>query len=206
MRFKEYIEFINESEKTIQFFFDMDGVLADFEGGIEKDPRYKEVIKAKEDLFKYVAKNHPEVKNMHIDDVKPILPKGNKELKHLYDIAHDIIHEIADQKGFFLNLEVLPGAKEMLQTAKAITGKLPDIATAPTDSTWCESEKKEWLKKHFTGMYDKVYVDKNKGKIVKSKNDVLIDDRLKYTKMFNDAGGTSILHTNWKDTIKKMKI
>ena len=183
----------------------MDGVLADFENGIEHDPRYKEVIEAKAKLFAYVAKEHPEVKNMHIDDIKLILPKGNKDLKHLYDVAHDIVHEIADQKGFFLNLRVMPGSKEMLQLAKEISGKLPDIATAPTDSKWCEPEKKEWLKKHFDGMYDKVYVDKNKGKLAKDKNDILIDDRLKYIKMFSEQGGTTIMHTDWKDTIKKMK-
>ena len=206
MKFKLYEEFVNKKKnEDLKFYFDMDGVLVNFEKGIEDDPRYPEVVEANKKLFDYVAINHAEVK-MNIDDIKLILPSGNKELKHLYDIAHDLVHEIADQRGFFLNLEVMPGAKEMLEAAKKISGKLPDIATAPTDSKWCEPEKKEWLKTHLDGMYDKVYVDKNKGKIVKSSSDVLIDDRKTYIKMFTEAGGTSIIHTDWKDTIKKMNI
>jgi 5'(3')-deoxyribonucleotidase len=204
MKFHTYKSFLNENERGIKFFFDMDGVLANFEKGIENDPRYQEVVDAKEELFKYVAKNHPEVTRMHIDDVKMILPRGNQELKRLYDIAHDLVHEIADQRGFFANLEPLPGAKEMLEAARELTGELPDILTAPTDSKWCEPEKREWMVKHFKGMFDKVYVNKQKGKLATGPKDVLIDDRKKYVKLFTDAGGTAILHTDPESTIEKM--
>jgi 5'(3')-deoxyribonucleotidase len=206
MKLHSYESFLNENEKTkIKFFFDMDGVLADFEKGIEEDPRYPELVKAKQELFKYVERNHPEVSRMHIDDVKMILPNGNKDLKHLYDVAHDLVHEIADQQGFFANLKPMPGAKKMLETAATLTGNLPDILTAPTDSVYCEPEKRAWMVKHFNGLFDKVYVNKQKQKYATSSSDVLIDDRKKYVDAFEKAGGTSIFHTEPEQTIQMMK-
>lgn len=206
MKFHSYESFLNErARENVKFFFDMDGVLANFEKGIEDDPRYPEVVAAKKELFKYVEKNHPEVTRMNIDDVKLILPHGNRELKALYDKAHDLVHEIADQKGFFIGLEPMKGAKEMLEYAKELTGELPDILTAPTDSEWCEPEKKEWMVKHFKGLFDRVFVDKKKEKLAHSHDDILIDDRQKYVKAFTGAGGTAILHTSPEDTMQKMK-
>jgi 5'(3')-deoxyribonucleotidase len=207
MKIKKFSDFLLESkgETLVNFFFDMDGVLADFEKGIENDPRYTEVIEAKEKLFSYVEKNHPEVKRMHIDDVKPILASGNEKLRELYDRAHDLVHEIADQKGFFLNLEPMPGSREILQESINLTGKLPTILTAPTDSIYCVPEKMEWMKKHFSGLYDQFFADKNKGKFAKSKYDVLIDDRKKYEDMFKKNGGSVVRYDNYTQVLKDMR-
>lgn len=202
--FKSFNNFVNENLASINFFFDMDGVLADFEKGILDDKRYPEIKKAKNDLFSYVeTKYGKEVSN--VDEVKFMLGNGDQELKRLYDIAHDTVHEIADQKGFFINLDPLPGAEKLLKTAFELTGKLPDIATAPTDSIYCEPEKRAWMEKYFKGLFDKVYVDKKKEKLVKSVNDVLVDDRKKYVDAFTRAGGTAIRHYDVEDTINKMK-
>lgn len=206
-KFLDFETFLNESKKDIQFFFDMDGVLADFDKGIEDDERYQEVKDAKKELFDYIQKEHPEVKHMTtIDDVKMFLPKGNAELKELYDTVHDLIHEIADQKGFFLNLKPLKGAEEMLKAASEISGKLPNILTAPVDSPWCADEKRQWMTKHFNGLFDKMYVDKKKEKYASSKNDVLIDDRKKYVKAFTEGGGSAILHSDPESSIEQMKV
>jgi 5'(3')-deoxyribonucleotidase len=207
MRFHNYTDFLNESTKDIQFFFDMDGVLADFDKGIEQDKRYDEVKDAKKELFDYIQKEHPEVKHMTtIDDVKVFLPKGNEELKALYDTVHDLIHEIADQRSFFINLPIMEDAKEMLEAASELTGKLPNILTAPVDSEWCAEEKRQWMTKHFNGLFDKMYVDKKKEKYASSKSDVLIDDRKKYVNAFTEGGGSAILHSDPKSTIEQMKL
>jgi len=207
MRFHNYSDFLNESTKDIQFFFDMDGVLADFDKAIEENSRYGEVKDAKKELFDYIQREHPEVKHMNtIDDVKIFLPKGNKELKSLYDAVHDLIHEFADEKGFFINLPVMDGAKDMLEAASQLSGKLPNILTAPVDSEWCADEKRQWMTKHFNGLFDKMYVDKNKEKYATSKSDVLIDDRKKYVNAFAEGGGSAILHSDPKSTIEQMKL
>jgi len=207
MRFHNYSDFLNESTKDIQFFFDMDGVLADFDKAIEENSRYGEVKDAKKELFDYIQREHPEVKHMNtIDDVKIFLPKGNKELKSLYDAVHDLIHEFADEKGFFINLPVMDGAKDMLEAASQLSGKLPNILTAPVDSEWCADEKRQWMTKHFNGLFDKMYVDKKKEKYATSKSDVLIDDRKKYVNAFAEGGGSAILHSDPKSTIEQMKL
>jgi 5'(3')-deoxyribonucleotidase len=206
-KFLNFESFLNESKKDIQFFFDMDGVLADFDKGIEEDKRYDEVKEAKKELFDYIQKEHPEVKHMTtIDDVKIFLPKGNAELKELYDTVHDLIHEIADQKGFFINLKPMDGAEDMLKAAQETSGKLPNILTAPVDSEWCADEKREWMTKHFNGLFDKMYVDKKKEKYATSKNDVLIDDRKKYVTAFTNGGGSAIMHSDPTSTIEQMKM
>jgi len=206
MKIKKFADFLLESNtQKVHFFFDMDGVLADFEKGIENDPRYSEVVEAKNELFEYVKTNHPEVKRMHIDDVKAILTQGSDTLKALYDKAHDLVHEIADQKGFFLNLQPLPGSREILEESIKLTGELPTILTAPTDSVYCVPEKNEWMKKHFSGLYDKFFADKNKGKFAKNKYDVLIDDRKKYTEMFEKNGGSTIRYENYTQVLEDMR-
>jgi 5'(3')-deoxyribonucleotidase len=207
MRFHSYTDFLNESNKDIQFFFDMDGVLADFDKSIEENKRYAEVKDAKKALFDYIQKEHPEVKHMTtIDDVKVFLPQGNEELKSLYDTVHDLIHEIAEEKGFFINLPIMDGAKDMLEAASQLSGKLPNILTAPVDSEWCADEKRQWMIKHFNGLFDKMYVDKKKEKYATSKSDVLIDDRKKYVNAFTEGGGSAILHSDSKSTIEQMKL
>jgi 5'(3')-deoxyribonucleotidase len=54
-------------------------------------------------------------------------------------------------------------------------------------------------------MVNEVIITTDKGKVVKSKSDILIDDRPKYVEKFTIAGGTAILHTDYQKTISELK-
>jgi 5'(3')-deoxyribonucleotidase len=207
MRVKNFEQFLNEAKEQIKFFIDMDGVLADFDRAIEESPEYAKLDDHKKNLFDYIRKTYPEVDPILVDDAKPLLAKhsDDKELKELYDLAHDLIHKIAEQKGFFLNLKPMPGAKKLLEAAAEISGQLPTILTAPVKSPYSVDEKTQWMADNFPGMYDTVIADKDKGKHAIGKHGILVDDRDKYIEGFTKAGGSAIKYLNYKDAIQKMK-
>ena len=197
---------ILKKKNKVNFYFDMDGVLADFDKGLNDHHMSDSVEKARTELYDFVTKNHPEIKRLHIDDIKPYLEGGSTELNALYKKVKDEVYSIADQRGFFSSLDPMSGAEKMLKYAHELTGNLPHILTAPMETPWCGPEKISWMKKHFDGLYDNVIVDKNKGAHAKSKNDILIDDRVKYTKKFIAGGGRTIFHTSVDNTLALMKI
>ena len=106
-------------------YLDMDGVLANFSGAIDKD---------------YVGRNPPQM----------------------------------FEKGFFRNLEVMPGAKEAVAELITMPGIEVFIATKPTTKNlYCATEKYEWVNEHFPSLLFKMFLTCNKGHL---NGDYLIDD------------------------------
>lgn len=216
-------DFIKESkeEKSWQVWFDLDGVLADFEGGLNKD----EPIKlAKQRLDELIDREFPEYAGLKPDElklkIKEDLPRNPslKQLKSTFYAYNNLVYKIAGQDGFFANLSLLPGSYEMIEAATKITGKKPNVCTAPMGdendpNNSSVLEKKEWIKKHFGDKINHIEVTLDKGRVVESKFDILIDDRQKYCDKFTAAGGSAIKHetpnasnlTSWKETIKKLE-
>lgn len=208
------VDFMNENEnKTsdIQFWFDMDGVLADFNAAIEHNTEIQRLKKDFNDLVKtkfksYIGLTDDQIRDRFKSELKKNPNSDVKELKKAFYRHRSKVFSTASHKGFFLNLNVINGSKEMIKAAYELTGKKPHILSSPIDSNpHCEPEKRQWIKNHFGGMVGNVYIDGNKGAYPKSKKDVLIDDRTKYVDAFQKGGGDTILHKNYKDTIKKMK-
>lgn len=206
-RVKSFEQFITESKKDkVKFYIDMDGVLADFDDAVRNsasgEKHTKSLIKVKE----WMEKNLPDFKWRILHDVK-VLTKEHSELKKLYDEASDLIQKEAKKKGFFENLKIMDGAKEILETAKEVSGSLPSILTACIDSEHCEPEKIEWMKRHFSGMYDVIYCEQEKEKYATGPHDVLVDDRSANIKDFVEAGGSGIHHysEDINRTIREMK-
>jgi 5'(3')-deoxyribonucleotidase len=177
-------------------FFDMDGVLADFESYVDQDEL---VSKYRKELYD----NYPETSLLGVDEMR-MISKENEHIKKLYKPLKDRIFEIANKKGFFLNLPLKEGAKEMLVKAIELSGKLPHILTSPMMNSHCANEKEMWMAKHFDGLYDQVYITKNKNKLVRCKNDLLIDDRSKYCELFESSGGRTIKHISSVETINQL--
>jgi 5'(3')-deoxyribonucleotidase len=198
-------ELIEKSE--INVYFDADGVLADFDGRIEQN---QNLLKARLELKNWLSQK-PELAKLHKDDIKGLL-KGQqtdpyfKKLKKIFYNANELVYAIAGQPGFFFNLPLMPGAKELVLTATEIIGKKPNILTAPMESSKnCEEEKRLWFEKHFSGLYNQFICTQEKHKFAKSKYDILIDDRPKYVNKFRDAGGTAIFHTDPDKTIRELE-
>ena len=106
---------------------DMDGVIARFDTSVHRH--------LTEDLGYDV-----DIKDINIEGVKRLA-------KTMPDITQDVI-DWYTRPGFFLNLEVMPGAKEGIKHLQD-NGLEVFILTAPLWQAHSRSEKAEWLYKHF---------------------------------------------------------
>ena len=193
-------------KKDFIVFFDMDGVLADFDKGINESKKF---IAAREKLKNLI--HGTEFEKLNDDDLKKAL-KGNQkdperaQIKRAFKEMDELRYTLASVEGFFENLEPFSGAREMLMAAKKLTGKLPSILTAPIESNRdiCEKEKRAWMENHFSGMYDRFICKVEKYEEAQP-NTILIDDRAKNIGPFIEHGGLGILHKNSSDTIKQLE-
>jgi len=199
----------------VNIYFDLDGVLADMQGGLMQNTEVVELRKILDDL---IETKFQEYKGLVDDDIKskykselendPNSPV--KELKKAFNKYTSKVFSVAAKPGFYYNLPLMEGAKEMVIKAKELTGKLPHILSSPVGdendpTNPSVQEKKDWVNDNFGGMVDQVIITTDKGSVVKGKCCLLIDDRPKYVEKFTSAGGSAILHKNSKDTISEME-
>ena len=185
-------------------YFDLDGVLADMESGLMQNAEVKAL---KEVVDNLISTKFTEYKGLVDDDIKTKFkaelesnPESEvKELKKAFSKYTSKVFSVASKPGFYRNLPLMPGAVEMVKKAGELSGELPNILSAPVgDENDLNNpsvvEKKEWVAEHFDKLVNEVIITIDKGKVVKSKNDILIDDRPKYVDKFESAGGTAILY------------
>lgn len=200
---------INESDENIQeqihVWFDLDGVLADMEGSLNSNA---EMIALKEKLNNLVGDKFPDWTNLSNDELKEKFKAGLeqdpnnvdlKELKKAHREYTNYVFKLAGKAGFYAGLALMPGAVELVQKANQIVGKKPSILTAPAGNENDPNnpsviEKKQWVNDNFGNLVDHVEVTTDKGRVVKSKYDILIDDRTRYVDKFTSAGGSAILY------------
>ena len=206
-RVKSFEQFITEAKKSkVKFFIDMDGVLADFDDSVRNSVSGAKHIEQLSEIRKWMKENLPDFEWKILHDLNEIREEY-PELNKLYKEATDLIKTEAKKKGFFENLKIMNGAREILEAAKEISGDLPNILTACVDSEHCEPEKIVWMKKHFKGLYDEFICEQQKEKYATGKTDVLVDDRSFNIKDFVEAGGSGILHDpeDVEKTLREMK-
>lgn len=127
--------------------------------------------------------------------------------------------EVRDEKfrmlirpGFFRNLPVMAGARELVRGVTGIIGSRPHILSSPMSLRGrpevrerCVSEKQEWLQKNFPGMFDETVFEKEKH-LYASPGTILIDDRVDNTDRFTEAGGMGLLYTgDVTDALEKLR-
>lgn len=101
-------------------------------------------------------------------------------------------------KEFWSTMEWMPDGKELW---KAVEIYKPTILTAPTRHKDSIEGKKEWLYKNLPEV--PYLIDQDKAAHA-GKNKILIDDREKNIKKWEEAGGIGILHKDAKTTIDKL--
>jgi len=150
-----------------QILLDMDGVLADFVGGICK-------------LHNRTCYDKPE----HMGEFK---------MEKLWGMSKEEFWIPQDKQGFWLGLEKTVEADDIVQLADETVGfKNIAIVTSPSNNIFCISEKKVWMKKYFPGLEKRMIFTNVKG-FVAGPNRLLIDDKDKNVDEFNRAGGWGIL-------------
>lgn len=169
----------------MNIYFDMDGVLVDFEvaTGDVKDlnhPTFElsdEKKAAKKQFWLNVEKN----KNFWADI--PLM----KNIKDLLNAAKS--------KGKIFVLSKTPGAKHFVDGQKYVD--------------FVANEKRKWILKYLGNFFDNEHIiicDGDKGKLIQpSKNDILIDDRLENITEWESCGGRGILFISVSDVVKKLE-
>jgi 5'(3')-deoxyribonucleotidase len=205
VRMAELAGLLSENKESgIQVWFDMDGVLADFDKSIDND---EELISYREDLDNLIDAEFPDYQGLDNDALKAKLKndlaenpedEGLKKLKKTHKIYNKRVFKLAGAPGFFENLELMPMAVEMLKKANEITGKKPNILTAPMGNennprNPSVLEKRDWVSKYFNNLVNQVEITTDKGRVARGPHDILIDDRQKYIDKFTNAGGSGIL-------------
>jgi hypothetical protein len=200
---------INESNENIQnqiqVWFDLDGVLADMDGALNRNG---EMIALKEKLDNLVKDKFPEWSTLSNDELKEKFKIGLeqdpnnadlRELKKAYKEYNNYVFKLAGKNGFYIGLDLMPGAIELVRRANKIVGKRPNILTAPAGNENDPNnpsviEKRAWVEDNFGDLVDHIEITTDKGRVVRDKYDILIDDRTKYVDKFVSAGGSAILY------------
>ncbi len=130
------------------------------------------------------------------------LSDDNERDKSAWKKFHDTI---GSGERLFAEFELLPDANQLWNYIQKYN---PSILTA-TGKMYAkevDEQKREWVKKHFSG-YDKIYTVIASGQKAKFAwpDSILIDDRMKSIGPWRDRGGIGIQHTSAANTIAQLK-
>ena len=201
-------------QSPIQVWFDMDGVLADFKESIDNNP---DLIPLKKMVDTLIENDFPEYQGLTTHELKLKLKlediDANNRLEQLNILQKNYnkrMYKIAGEPGFFANLKLMPMAVAMIKIATEITGIKPNILSAPigketSPNNYSVIEKRAWIGKYFKDLVNHIVITKNKGRVVESSRDILIDDRQTFIDDFTKAGGTGILFKDAESAMDKLK-
>lgn len=105
--------------------------------------------------------------------------------------------------GWFNQLPLLEGAAELVEATKHLN---PIILTGIPAGTWAVAQKHEWRDKHFPDL--DMICCKSKEKYMHmhdEKHNVIVDDWDRYKPVWEEAGGTFILHTSLDHTLSELR-
>lgn len=182
-----------------QIFCDMDGVLVDLVGGVNKA--------LYENAPECVTENYIKAQRK----AREKLEGATLEPKHLDKTSSEFVKEartflyrvLSDNRRFWMNLEWLPGGKELWNYIEKYD---PIILSKPTDLQ-AVIGKKKWVKDHIGLPRERVQIryDKSPYANYNGKIGILIDDFESNTSKFKGAGGLTVLYKSTQQAIKELK-
>ena len=191
--------FLTENNDQYQIFCDMDGVLVDLIGGINRaiydnppddsSTRYKKSQEAAREALGGEKLKEEEV---------------NKYSEHFKKPVRNFMYRaMSENRHFWMNLEWQPGGRELWNYIKKYD---PIILSRPVDLQSVIGKKK-WVKDHLGLSGDKVQIRYNKNPYAKykGKTGILIDDFESNTSKFEEAGGVTILYKDPTQAIASLK-
>jgi len=197
-------EAVTDEEYTI--YCDMDGVLVNFEDGLvefvngffqeigENPEKFgPKTLKRTEKAFKDLGGDlqKGKIPSMKFKDFEKTSGK-----KHLRSLSYSLVK--TDDVGFWLNLEWLPDGQKLWSYIKKYN---PIILSSPIGES---KGKIAWCKKNLGISEDRVILTHQKHEYAEP-NAILIDDMIKNTKPFDEAGGIIVLHKSADRTIRELK-
>lgn len=122
-------------------------------------------------------------------------------------MADDAMWErINAHPSYFLDMPLCHGAQEFFASIRHLD---PIILTAcpRTNYAHVATQKRAWVRKHLsaTATVLPVMGGRNKALFMDAPGDILIDDFARNLKPWSDAGGVSILHTNFAETAHALR-
>ena len=192
---------------TVKIFFDMDGVLVDFAGGVvevlqqvleDGDTSRRQFRR----LINYEGPDREEPITAafleKITGIKDAKGERTKWMKRINDAVFAIVG--TGGHSYWSSLPSLPGYQQMIEHAQDLVGvENVYVCTAPVqDKTGgCESGKRQWISDNTTIPANQVYVTEDKPSVLNDFPDetcILIDDRTKYCNAWQSGGGIAIRH------------
>ena len=148
-------------------FLDLDGVLADFVGGVCK-------------AHNRTCYDKPE----HL---------GEFSLEKCWGISAEAFWRPTNNWDFWFNLEKTPEANAIVELAFSSFGeKNVAILTSPSLDHSCVPAKRAWMEKHYPSLAKGMIFSWGKG-VIGGPERVLVDDRDRNVEDWNEAGGCGIL-------------
>jgi hypothetical protein len=109
--------------------------------------------------------------------------------------------KLATAPDFYFSLPLLPDAMGLFDAVKHLD---PVILTGLPRGNWAADQKVRWAAKHFPGTRIITTMARDKRNHARS-GDVLVDDQLRHSALWEEAGGIFIHHRNAADTIERLK-
>lgn len=148
------------------FLLDMDGVIADFMGG----------------LFKHHGRTYD----------RDAYPKGQYSLSAALGMSREeALKGVIGNPFFWTDLELYPWAKHLMNSLVTL-GQVYIASTPLLECPQSAAAKLIWLEKHFDFPQNKVMLGAQKHLLARE-NAILIDDHQDHVEKFRDEGGYAIL-------------
>lgn len=108
---------------------------------------------------------------------------------------------LATTPDYFAELPLMPDAMELYDAVKHLN---PIILTGLPRGAWAEPQKRRWAEQHFPG----VPVITTSAALKREHchpGDVLVDDKDKYRRLWEEAGGVFVHHSSAEQSLKALK-
>jgi hypothetical protein len=115
--------------------------------------------------------------------------------------ASQFWRRLRNHEDFYGTLPLRPDAQMLFEAVRHLN---PIILTGCPLGGWAEQQKHRWAAVHFPGTRMITCMAREKHLHMKP-GDVLVDDFLKYKKLWEDAGGIFIHHTSAERTIGELQ-
>jgi hypothetical protein len=108
---------------------------------------------------------------------------------------------IARHPNFYGTLPLMPDAMRLYE---AVAHLDPIILTGCPMGGWAEQQKVDWAARHFPGVKIITCQSREKCRFMEKPGDILVDDYLKYQRLWEEAGGVFVHHQFAERSIERL--